>query len=323
MKTYLPILLAVSSLVAITHAEKLLVTANEYNAASFVLDLENGVTCEAFADYPEDQVWGAGGGLLRQKYPLACDGNEELSINDCYLYENGAWSKSVELPAAVEWPGSVVINEDTLWITGGYYNYEVNFNLSLLVKPFENVAEPGPPLPYEVMTPCMVQWDEDTFVMIGGSGKQGGGPRTSYYIFSKGEWQDGPQLLHRRNVPACATMTLSSGRKIIMVAGASGTDGSATEWIEPVKGTTEYEWVKGPPTPYNIDVPTMIPVDNQESVILFGKNYLDEYTGILKYNCINGDPNNCSWEELELQLPFQVDQPVAMLIPDEIAPACK
>ena len=130
-------------------------------------------------------------------------------------------------------------------------------------------------------------------------------------------------MLHRRNVPACATMTLSSGRKIIMVAGASGTDGSATEWIEPVKGTTEYEWVKGPPTPYNIDVPTMIPVDNQESVILFGKNYLDEYTGILKYNCINGDPNNCSWEELELQLPFQVDQPVAMLIPDEIAPACK
>ena len=319
LRLYLGILLYVSY-ATLANGEKLLVTANEYNSASFVLDLENGRICEPFSDYPESQVWGAGGGLLRGKFPLACDGNEDVSINDCYLYDQDeGWSKAVVLPAAVEWPGSVVLDEDTLWITGGYYNYQANYNLSLLVKPFENVAEPGPALPYEVMTPCMVKWDDDTVAMIGGSGKPGGGPRTSYYTFSSGAWQDGPQLLHRRNVPACASMTLSSGRRIVMVVGSSGTDGAATEYIEPGVDT---QWKKGPPLPYVIDVPTMIPVDNQETVIVFGKNYIEEYKGILKYHCANGDPDDCSWTELDLQLPFQVDQPVAMLIPDEIAPSC-
>ena len=114
-------------------------------------------------------------------------------------------------------------------------------------------------------------------------------------------------------------MTLSSGRSIILVVGSSGEDRAATEYIEPGVDT---EWKKGPPTPYDIDVPTMIPVDNQETVIIFGKNYIEEYTGILKYNCVNGDPSDCSWTELEQTLPFQVDQPVAMLIPDDIAPSC-
>ena len=291
-----------------------MVTANEYNSASFVLDLETGATCGAFPDYPENQVWGAAGGLLKQKYPLACDGNEDISVNDCYLYEDGEWKKSVILPAAVEWPGSTVLNDTILWITGGYYNYEVGYNLSLLVDPFENLVVPGPPLPYEIMTSCMVNIDNDNIAMLGGSGANGGGPKTSFYTFSTNTWEDGPDLLERRNVPACSLVTLDFGRKIILVSGRN-----ATEYLEL---GVDSEWQKGPATPYYIDVPTMVPVDNQQSVILFGKNYLEEYTGILKYDCKNGDPSQCSWVELDYKLPFQVDQPVALLIPDEIAPEC-
>ena len=199
-------------------------------------------------------------------------------------------------------------------ITGGYYNYEVGYNLSLLVNPFENIALPGPPLPTEIMTSCMVNIDSDNVAMLGGSGANGGGPKTFFYTFSTNSWQQGPDLLVRRNVPACSMVTLESGRKIILVSGRN-----STEYLELGVDTT---WQKGPATPYYIDVPTMVPVNNQEAVILFGKNYIEEYTGILKYNCKNGDPNQCYWIELDQKLSFQVDQPVAMLIPDEIAPEC-
>ena len=63
----------------------------------------------------------------------------------------------------------------------------------------------------------------------------------------------------------------------------------------------------------------MVPIEDKGSALLFG---FGMGTKTLKYHCSNGDPNACSWTELDLQLPFEAVGPVTMLIPDEIAPSC-
>ena len=304
------ILLSVISLVRAIN-NKLLITANLKNSTTFVLDLEHDRFCGALPNFPENGVAGASGGLLKQKIPFVCigDGGSYLNhtVNQCYLYQDRSWAKSVVLPEDVVFSTMTVLNDTTVWITGGFGNS----SLSLLVNPFEKRVVSGPQLREGLIQHCTVNVDGNNIFFISGNQyKDNLLRKTQIYTFSTNKWQDGPDMLQTRLVPACSYLTLSSGKKIILVA-----DDETTEYLEFEAGD---RWKFGPKIPYWITVPTMVGMADG-SAILFGH---DADNRVLKFDCLNGDPNHCLFTELNVQLPFDSSGPAAMLVPDEIAPPC-
>ena len=291
--------------ISLTSASKLLITANLRNSSSYVVDLEQKNVCNKFPDFPMADVAGASGGLLMQKYPFVCNGNGAEAINQCYLYRNSQWTDSLILPPQVIFSRMVALNDTTVWITGGFGNS----SLSLLVNPLEGRLIYGPKLKHGVIDHCVVNIDGNNVFMISGDQHHRDLRKTSVYTFSSNTWQDGPDLLQTALVPACALVTLSSGKRIIVLA-----DDLTTQYLE--LGTSN-GWRYGPTIPYYVPQPAMVPMAGTALLFGFGTG-----THMLNYNCQNGDPNNCAWDELDVQLPFEAVGPVAMFIPDEIAPAC-
>ena len=197
---------------------KLFITANRYDKKTYIVDVKNGTFYDCLLDYPDTNlINGPAYGLINNK-PLVCDGNLNDEINDCYIFQDAEWKKSVSLPERSRYSGSTVINNTYLWIGGNYYGY--NQKLSLLVDPYEGTVQPGPEIPFNVGGQCMVNINEDRVMFIGGIGGYNGTTslaETRIYSFAQNSWEMGPTLTRARNGPACALITLGS-KQVIFVA---------------------------------------------------------------------------------------------------------
>ena len=64
----------------------------------------------------------------------------------------------------------------------------------------------------------------------------------------------------------------------------------------------------------------------QRSAFLFGNGrYGNDPTPFFILRCDNdgvGDPSQCQWVQMEQTLPFETREPVAMMIPDNVASNC-
>ena len=107
------------------------------------------------------------------------------------------------------------MNSTTLWIAGNYEGY--NMNLSLLVNPFEGTVLPGPELPYNVRTQCMINIDDDRVMFIGGYDGIYDLDQTFIYSFDQDVWEEGPSLNKERIVPSCALLTLGFNQVIFVI----------------------------------------------------------------------------------------------------------
>ena len=70
----------------------------------------------------------------------------------------------------------------------------------------------------------------------------------------------------------------------------------------------------------DVGYPRMIATDGGTSAILIAR--LMNPTPVFKLICDDEDPGQCKWNQLDYEWPFSVNEPVAMLIPDEIVPDC-
>ena len=193
---------------------KLFITANNGHKKTIVIDVNNGTVYDCLLDYPDTNgVYGPTYGLINNK-PLVCDGNTNNEVNDCYIFQDAEWKKSVSLPERSLYSGSTVINNTLLWIGGNYVSY--NQKLSLLVDPYEGAVQPGPELPYNVGEHCMVNINEDLVMFIGGYNGTSL-DETRIYSFTQNSWEMGPTLTRARNGPACALITLGS-KQVIFIA---------------------------------------------------------------------------------------------------------
>ena len=193
---------------------KLFITANRYDKKTYIVDVKNGTFYDCLLDYPDTNIInGPAYGLINNK-PLVCDGNTNNEVNDCYIFQDAEWKKSVSLPEPSKYSGSTVINNTYLWIGGNSYNY--NQKLSLLVDPYEGTVQPGPELPYNVGHQCMVNINEDLVMFIGGYNGTSL-DETRIYSFTQNSWEMGPTLTRARNGPACALITLGS-KQVIFIA---------------------------------------------------------------------------------------------------------
>ena len=191
-----------------------MITAIWGHRETYVIDVNNGTVNNCLMDYP-DMVYDPAYGLVKNK-PFVCDGGSQYEeVNDCYIFQDAEWKKTVSLPEQSRLSGSTVINNTLLWIGGNYVTY--NQKLSLLVDPYEGTVQPGPELPYNVGYQCMVNINEDLVMFIGGFNGTYFLDETRIYSFTQNSWEMGPTLTRARFGSACALITLGS-KQVIFIA---------------------------------------------------------------------------------------------------------
>ena len=192
------------------------------------MDLEDASFQCTLSQFPTN-AHGATGGLVGNT-PLICGGRIGSNYqNSCYsLKEDGAWKLeassliTARLGAAT---GSVIIN-NKLVLAGGYNgNYLATIEV---VAPNEESETLPISLPVGMYGSCIVPWDTNTFMIIGGW--DGSRRRQTHFVnMANNTVTNGPSLLKARSGFACHSMNIN-GEEYIIVAGGSGATKS-TEYL--------------------------------------------------------------------------------------------
>ena len=164
--------------------------------------------------------------------PLICSGiSQGLIKASCYTFlENGSWKE--DKVAALNtgrnraaW-GSVVIN-DQLVLAGGEATTRSVFsgsrlNTIELVSPNTRSRTLSVKLPVAVSSSCIVEWDANSFMLIGG---YGGGYRRETYIIDtvRNTITNGPNLKMGRAAHGCEKVTMNGESFVIVSGGLNAT----------------------------------------------------------------------------------------------------
>ena len=310
---------------------------------------DSGFSCILPKKFPT-QLEFATGGLVSQK-PFVCGGDATNEgrppIQDCYtLKEEGSWKKDKEsiLSTGRHFARSVVMN-DELVIVGGKTGWPSAGKILTTIE----VAKPnkaprtlsGIELPVDTYTSCIVPWDANTFMIIGGNPSRetynynyhDSSKRTYFVDMTDNTVTDGPDLINARFRHACSEMTVK-GEKFIIVTGGLGLGGSGGM---PSKTSTEYlsksnydlnsesngGWQVGTDLPVPIYDHQMVSSPDNQYVYTIGtagwcNSVRCNTKEIYKYSC-NGRIIDCEWTKIETQLKYGRTGHVAFAIPNFLA----
>ena len=195
-----------------------------------IIDLEDpSFTCSKVNKFPIDKYY-ATGGLVGQT-PFICGGTSGYS-RACYtLLENGVWKedKTAVLNTGRNRAayGSVIINGKLVLASGLGSSGRVS---SIeVVAPNTRSRTLSINVPVAVTRACIVLWDANTFLLIGGSDSQSSSRRETYLInIDNNTISNGPKLLRGRYRHGCQKVTVN-GESFIIVAGGTGGAERSTE----------------------------------------------------------------------------------------------
>merc|ERR1711862_814290 len=240
------------------------------------------------------------GGLVGH-VPFVCNSGS------CYaLQQSGSWQKdryaTGEKNAAI---GSMVLH-NKLVIAGGSGR-----RLSTI-----KVASPNTRttlsvrLPVETSSSCIVPWDDNTFMVIGGFTSDGATTRTYFVNMNTERLTNGPSLLKARGHMGCNEIIVN-GESYIIVAGGTGASAS-TEYLS--KSSTGNKWKTGPNLPTRLGVSRTVVSTDKRSLHTFGNGRKNIY----QFSC-SGGITTCKWIENAVQLKNKRWYFVAFTIPDTLA----
>ena len=188
-----------------------------------IIDLDNpSFTCSKVRQFPIKSSY-ATGGLVGQT-PLICGGSGYSGyFKACYtLLENGSWKEdkvaNLNTGRHSAAYGSVVIN-DQLVLAGGEYSFDGD--TIELVSPNTRSRTLSVKLPVAVSSSCIVEWDENSFMLIGGYGSSR--KRRETYIIDtvRNTITNGPNLKTGRYDHGCEKIDVN-GESFIVVSGGYG-----------------------------------------------------------------------------------------------------
>ena len=125
---------------------------------------------------------------------------------------------------------SIVVNDTTLWVTGGYDNTFISLKSTDFVT-LEG-SQPGPDMPQALVAHTMVAINE-SYIMFIFDGQ------TLYYDYKTGEWINGPDLIKAR--PGYASGVVideNTNENLVVVTGGEHAYNS-TEILQ------ENQWITG------------------------------------------------------------------------------
>jgi len=274
-----------------------------------IVDLEDASFNCAVSQFPT-KVDGATGGLVGDT-PLICGGsNFEKS---CYsLKEDGDWKLDSNLNTArIFAANGKVIMSNKLVIAGGLNGNDLD---TIEVVAPNTRSETLPiRLPDAIRDSCIVPWDTNTFMIIGGDS---GGLRSQTYFFNMANntYTNGPSLLTARSFFGCHTMKIN-GEDFIIVAGGFGATKS-TEYLR--KANYESGWKKSVHLPAPINLHEIVASKDNKVLYTIGNHFPHYNKDIFKFECTNSI-TNCSWTKIPTQLQYGRYDTVAMTIPNSLA----
>jgi hypothetical protein len=197
------------------------------SSKSEFIDLANPLNrCQSvLADYPIDQVGGSFGGLLNDNIPLICGGYRYSGYgkrhDDCFDIGRTA-EIQLKLSEPRSYGASVVLDGQTLWITGG------ELNNSSATKTTEyvdlNGTRPGPDLPLELQRHCLVAINATSVLLIGGYTIAGQFSKETYFYSIEDQvWTAGPPLMTGRYFHSCALFNHDNQMTVIVTGGIDST----------------------------------------------------------------------------------------------------
>ena len=141
---------------------------------------------------------------------------------------------------------SVVLSNNTLWVTGGVGQSGFTKTTEIVTK--DGQTSQGPELPLPLESHAIVPLNSGAFILIGGDG--GDSSATHFYEEKKG-WMPGPNLKNGRCSHTAGVLTDRVSTKTYIVAvGGWDAAGSSLEYLE-YPGSND--WMKGKPTHSSLD----------------------------------------------------------------------
>ena len=199
------------------------------------LTVKGSNKCNNWPDFPIS-VYKATGGLIGDTV-IICGGWDDRgnAVDKCYsLTSNEKRTLVTHMSVGRSSAASVVINNDTLWVTGGYTASTEYVTLTETIL--------GPDLPMVLWGHAMVAINSTCSMVIGGGDENWDHSKSTYfYDHNDEEWINGPSLMLARESHAAGIVTDEvTGEHFVAVTGGyySGTLDS-TEILQ------DGEWVQG------------------------------------------------------------------------------
>ena len=201
--------------------------------------------CNNWPDFPTS-IWGATGGLIGDTV-IICGGDDGDSfIDECYSFTSEKATLVTHMYLArSDAAASIVINDNTLWITGGWH-YPPGHLASTEYVTVTGTTH-GPDLPMALTYHAMVAINSTCSMVIGGhsyldySYPDGYSASTFFYDHNEEEWINGPSLIQARSDHAAGIVTDEvTGEHFITVTG-----GYDFGYLDSTEILQDGEWVQG------------------------------------------------------------------------------
>ena len=191
--------------------------------------------CINWPDFPID-VFGATGGLIGNTI-IICGGWYNGYQSDCFSLTSEKATLVTHMSVARDVAASIVLNGNTLWITGGYPPLASTEYVTI------TGTLAGPDLPMALYGHAMVAINNTHSIVIGGNdGGYSGVSSTFYYDRNEGEWIDGPSLMQVRGYHAAEFVTDEvTDEQILAITGGFYAD----YYFDSTEILLDGKWVQG------------------------------------------------------------------------------
>ena len=172
------------------------------------MTVKGGNKCNNWPDFPTGVV-GATGGVIGDTV-IICGGWGGSYIyyyDECYSLTSEKATLVTYMSVGRWYAASIVINDDTLWVTGGYAGgYDDGGILASSEYVRMSGTMSGSDLPIALARHVMVAINNTCTMVIGGY-SESYTASTFYYDHNEGEWTTGPSLMEARDGHAAGIVT--------------------------------------------------------------------------------------------------------------------
>jgi hypothetical protein len=236
------------------------------------LTVKGGNKCNNWPDFPIG-TYRATGGLIGDTVIICGGTNHGNKFDECYSLTSEKVTLATHMSVGRVNAASIVINDNTLWVTGGY-------NSGILAST-EYVTLTGtiigPDLPMALSAHALVAINSSCSMVIGGHSNDWSAS-TFFYDHNEDEWITGPSLMQAREYHAAGMVTDEvTDEQFVAVTGG---------YLDSTEILQEGEWVQG-----KINDTTCYPLESfwsQNIISITLAKYLKEPLLVLcKFHCCN------------------------------------
>ena len=195
--------------------------------------------CNNWPDFPIG-VTAATGGLIGDTV-IICGGydSDYNYVDECYSLTSEKATLVTHMSVGRSFPVSIVLNDKTLWVTGGLYAYLASTEYVTVTGTML-----GPNLPMALDGHAMVAINSTCSMVIGGINSNGYySALTFFYDHNEDEWITGPSLMQARGYHATGIVTDEvTDESFVAVTGGSDDSGS---YLDSTEILQDGEWVQG------------------------------------------------------------------------------